>query len=310
MTIFWIGLFVLSLMVLVKGADWFLASSEKLGLAAGLSKFVVGVVIVGLGTSLPELVSGIAAVMQGAPEIVPANAVGSNIANILLVIGFAAVIARRLTTTKNLIDLELPLLAISTVLFVASAWDGSIVLPEAIILVVTYIIYLLYTMIEGKKEGEEEKIKRPKLTTVDFVLLGAGLAGLILGSKYLIESVVTLSEIFGIATGAIALAAVAVGTSLPELIVSTKAALRGQSEVAIGNIFGSNAFNLLMVVGVPGLFTQLPLDTATMAIGLPALIVVTLLFIISGISKRMYLWEGSMYLMLYIFFIAKLFNIF
>jgi cation:H+ antiporter len=310
MTIFWIGLFVLSLMVLVKGADWFLASSEKLGLAAGLSKFVVGVVIVGLGTSLPELVSGIAAIMQGAPEIVPANAVGSNIANILLVIGFAAVVARRLTTTKNLIDLELPLLAISTVLFVASAWDGMIALPEAIILVATYVIYLLYTMIEGKKEGEEEKIKRPKLTTVDFVLLFAGLAGLILGSKYLIESVITLSEIFNIATGAIALAAVAVGTSLPELIVSTKAALRGKSEVAIGNIFGSNAFNLLMVVGIPGLFTRLPIDNATMMIGLPAVIVVTLLFIISGISKRMYLWEGSMYLMLYIFFIAKLFNIF
>jgi cation:H+ antiporter len=308
--IFWIGLFVLALMVLVKGADWFLIGAEKLGLAGGLSKFVVGVVIVGLGTSLPELVSGIASIMQGAPEIVVANAIGSNIANILLVIGISAIVAKRLTTTKNLIDLELPLLAASTVLFIAAIWDKVINFPEAVILVLTYLIYLLYTIIEGKKEGKSEHIKRPKFTKKDFFFLIAGALGLIIGSKYLIQSVVSISEIMGIATGVIALAAVAVGTSLPELIVSVKAALKGQSEIALGNIFGSNAFNLLMVAGVPALFSRLPVDSATYTIGVPALIVVTILFIISGISKRMYMWEGAMYLMLYIFFISKLFNLF
>lgn len=314
MTLFWIGLFIISVMVLVKGAGWFLASSEKIGLAAGLSRFVVGVVIVGLGTSLPELISGLAAVFQGAPEIVAANAIGSNIANILLVAGFAAVIARRLVTTKNLIDLELPLLATSTVLFIGAAWDKVVTFPEAIILVTTYIIYLLYTMIEGRKEGEkeveEEKRNRPKVSKKDILFLLMGVLGLVFGSKYLIDSVINLSEILNIATGAIALAAVAIGTSLPELVVSTKAALKGKSEVALGNIFGSNAFNLLMVVGVPALFTRLPLDSQTFVIGVPVLIVVTILFIISGISQRMYLWEGAMYLMIYIFFIGKLFALF
>lgn len=310
--IFWIGLFIVSLMVLVKGADWFLASSEKLGLAAGLSKFVVGVVIVGLGTSFPELVSSIFAIAGGAPEIASANAIGSNIANILLVVGVSAVLARKLVTSKNLIDIELPLLALSTIMFVVAAWDRVITFPEAVLLVGTYIIYLIYTIHEGKKEmtDEERSIKRPRFSSKDFGVLIVGLLGLVFGSKYLIDAVISISDILAISTGAISLAAVAVGTSLPELLVSVKAALKGNSEVALGNIFGSNAFNLMVVVGLPALFTRIPLDTQTFAVGLPFLMIATFLFIISGISQRMYLWEGAMYIMIYIFFIGKLFAIF
>jgi Ca2+/Na+ antiporter len=196
MILFWIAVFVVSLIVLVKGADWLLESAEKIGLAAGLSSFVVGVVIVGLGTSFPELISGIAAVIQGAPEIVAANAIGS------------------------------------------------------------------------------------KITSKDIGLLILGVAGLVFGAKFLVDSVINLSEILSIATGVITLAAVALGTSLPELLVSIKAAKKGNAETALGNIFGSNAFNLLMVVGTPGLFATLPLDAGTMAIGLPFLFAATLLFVI------------------------------
>jgi cation:H+ antiporter len=110
-----------------------------------------------------------------------------------------------------------------------------------------------------------------------------------------------------LAVGAVTLVAVAVGTSLPELLVSIKAARHGRPEVVLGNIFGSNTFNLLIVIGLPGLFTQLPLDTPTLTIGLPALIIVTILFVISGISRRIHKWEGAMFLLLYIFFIGKLF---
>lgn len=303
---------MVSLMVLVKGADWFLASSEKLGLAAGLSKFVVGVVIVGLGTSFPELVSSIFAIIGGAPEIASANAIGSNIANILLVVGVSAVVARKLVTSKNLIDLELPLLALSTIMFLVAAWDKVVTLPEAILLVGTYIIYLIYTIHEGKKDMSEEErsAKRPRFTAKDFGILAAGLLGLVFGSKYLIDSVISISDILQISAGAISLAAVAIGTSLPELLVSVKAAMKGNSEVALGNIFGSNAFNLMVVVGLPALFARIPLDVQTFSIGLPFLIIATFLFIISGISQRMYLWEGAMYIMLYVFFIGKLFAIF
>lgn len=311
MTIFWIGVFILSLMVLVKGADWFLASSEKFGLAKGLSKFVVGVVIVGIGTSLPELFSSIVAVWSGAPEIVAANAIGSNIANILLIVGISVIMAGKLITTKYLIDIDIPLLVISTALFLISAWDGVITSGEAILLLATFVLYLIYTMKEGKKEFQEEHDgKKHKFTSKDTGIMIAGLLGLIFGSKYLIHSVISLSDLMNISTGAISLAAVAVGTSLPELVVSVKAALQGKSEVALGNIFGSNVFNLMAVVGLPALFVNLPLDTATYAIGLPFLVLATLLFTISGISQRMYVWEGSMYIIAYVFFIGKLFNLF
>lgn len=309
MILFWTFVFIVSLVVLVKGADFLLGSSEKIGLAAGLSPFVVGVVIVGLGTSFPELISGIAAVFQGAPEIVAANAIGSNIANILLVIGFSALFARRLAVTKDLIDIEIPLLAISTVLFVGVAIDGSITFIESLILFITYQIYLLYTIFH--RDGTEEGVvRKPKIKTKDIVLLVLGIGGLVFGAKYLVQSVISLSEILNIATGAIALAAVALGTSLPELLVSIKAAKKGNAEVALGNIFGSNAFNLLMVVGIPGLFTTLPLDTNTLSLGIPVLLASTFLFIVSGISKRVHLWEGAMFIMVYILFIGKLFAIF
>ena len=312
MLAFWIIVFIVSLAVMVKGADWLIASSEKIGLSFGLSPFIVGVTIVGLGTSFPELVSSIVAVMQGVTEIVTANAVGSNIANILLVVGVAAVVGRRLTVTKNLIDLDLPLLAIGTVLLIGVAFDGQVTLGESILLVATYGIYLLYTIIHTEEEEEgakkKKKVKRPKISAKDIILLIVGIAGLVLGAKYLIDSLVNLSTMLNVATGVIAITAVAIGTSLPELLVSVKAARAGKPEVALGNIFGSNIFNAFMVIGLPGLVGTLAIDNMTLMIGIPTMALATLLFVISGISRRIHMWEGAFYLSLYVLFIAKLFD--
>lgn len=318
MLLFWIIVFAVSLFVLVKGADWLIASSEKIGLALGLSPFIVGVTIVGVGTSFPELVSSFFAVLKGATDVPVANAIGSNIANILLIVGVSALIGRKLTVTKNLIDLDLPLLAASTAIFLGTVWDGQITLGEAIILLLAFAGYFLYTILDkgdeevagGKLPLPEEKKSqgKPKLKLKNFIFLILGIAGLVFGAKYLIEALVNLSVILNIATGVIAITAVAIGTSLPELLVSVKAALQKKSEVALGNIFGSNVFNILMVVGLPGLFKTLSIDAQSFAIGIPVLIVATILFIISGISRRVYIWEGIFYVLLYILFIAKLFN--
>lgn len=325
MALFWVIIFLVSLAVLVKGADWLLQSAEKIGLAAGLSPFIVGVVIVGLGTSFPELVSSIAAVFKGVTEIVAANAIGSNIANILLIVGLSAVFGGRLAVTKNLIDLDIPLLAVSTALFIGVAWDRQIVLAESILLLIIFGIYLFYTIFH--KDGEEEEtlpgrperrkhitgpgkkeILKPKLVAKDFILLIIGVIFLMIGAKYLIDSVIKLSEIFSIGAGVISLAAVALGTSLPELLVSVRAAWQKKPEVALGNIFGSNVFNALVVVGIPGLFKTLHLDEQTFALGLPVMAGATFLFIVSGISRRIHVYEGAMYIVIYIFFIGKLFE--
>ena len=331
MVLFWSIVFIVSLALMIKSADWLLEKSEKIGLALGISPFIVGVTIVGAGTSFPELISGLMAVWQGATEIVVANAVGSNIANILLVVGVSAVVARKIVVHKSLIDLDLPLLAISTALVLGIIWDRQVTLAEAILLLMTYVIYLTYTMMHKEtedadierhkdlpdiippvktKKKEHKSIKRPKVKGIDLMLLLAGIVGLFIGSKYLIQSVIELSVILQISTGIIAMSAVAVGTSLPELLVSVKAARQGKAEIAIGNIFGSNVFNLLLVIGFPALFSTLAVDEKTFMVGVPVLIMATLIFVISGISRKIHVWEGLMYLILYVLFIVKLFNIF
>jgi cation:H+ antiporter len=312
----WVAVFIAALAALVKGSEWFLDAAEKIGLRIGLSSFVVGVLIVGFGTSLPELMSSIAAVMQGAPEIVVANVVGSNIANILVIIGVMTLLVKTLTVSKNLIDSELPMLAISTVIFLTVVYDGVVTSGESIFLIVAYFIYLFYTIYGG--EGDESRrafslrsfVKPDKVFVLDILKLVVGATGLLVGAQYMVDSVIHISSMTGIPTGVISITAIAFGTSLPEVMVSARAALSGKTEVAIGNIFGSNAFNALMVVGLPGLFNathRLTIDEKTFVYGIPAMALATLLFIISGISKNIYRWEGMMFLLFYVLFTLKLF---
>ena len=129
------------------------------------------------------------------------------------------------------------------------------------------------------------------------------------GAKYLIESVIVIAESFGIPTGVVAISAIAVGTSLPEIIVSVTAVLKGKTDLAFGNVFGSNVFNVLLMVGLVGLFENLTVDNATYIIGLPVFIAVTVMFTISAMSKRIYIWEGMMFLVFYLFFMVQLFGV-
>ena len=328
----WITIFLASLIVLVKGADWLLDGAEKIGVAVGFSPFVIGILLVGVGTSFPELISSIAAVFKGAPEIVVANAIGSNIANILLVIGFAAIVARKLVVTKSLIDLDLPLVALSTALLLGVVIDGTVQFYEAIFLLLGYVVYFFYTIrARDSEDPASEKdvvdvippprhgnvpqkpetarmLRTPESLLKNIGVLIIGVVALVAGAKYLIDAVIALAEIFEIATSVIALVAVAFGTSLPEIVVSLKAARQGKSELVLGNILGSNVFNVLVVVGIPALFTRLPVEAETLQLGLPVLIIATLLFVISGISRRIHKWEGMMYLLLYALFIAKIFG--
>jgi len=306
-----IVIFIVSLGLLIKSSDWFLYSAERIGLRFGMSPFLIGVTIVAFGTSLPELISSLVAVYQGLPTVVAGNAIGSNIANILLVTGIAAVVAKKLEVSKNLIDLDIPVLAISTGLFFMVVWDGIVTLPEAIVLLITYGIYLVYS-IRYEKVIDEENVEeaRPELGKKDALYLIIGGAGLALGANYLIDSISYIADFFAVAPGLVAVTAVAIGTSLPELLVSVKAARAGKAEVALGNVFGSNVFNMLVVVGIPGLFATLPLDEKTLSVGVPVLLLSTAVFVISGISRRLHPQEGWLYLMMYVVFTAKLFDLF
>ena len=215
-------------------------------------------------------------------------------------------------------------------------WDGKIVFGEGILLISAFIVYLLYTIFQ-KKIGEVEEIPeiteflpsrverrkkeieaiektkkkgKEKISFKTFLFLILGVIGLVVGANYTIESVLKISEIFKISASLIAITAVALGTSLPELVFSVRAAWKKKYEIALGNVFGSNIFNVLLVVGIPALIRPLIVDELTFRIGLPFLIVATLLFIVSGISRRIHIWEGLMYLLLYVLFIIKLCGLF
>lgn len=308
----WIIVFIISLVVLVKSCDWLLDNAEKIGWSLGMSPFLIGVTILAIGTSLPELVSGLFAVFNGVTEIVVANAVGSNVANILLVIGVTVVVARKLHVTKDLIDLDLPLVALSTALLYIVIQDAKVTLIEACILLFAYVSYLVFSFVTKEKEmlKEPEDVESKTAGKKEYIFLTIGMIGLAISASYLIKSVIELSTLLNIAPSLISITAVAIGTSLPELLVSIKAALAGKSEAALGNIFGSNIFNVLGVVGIPGLFATLHVDSQTLSIGVPFVILATALFVISGISRKIHIQEGIFYLCLYLLFIGKLFNIF
>lgn len=333
MLILWIFVFIASLVILVKGADWFVESSEKIGLSFKIPPFIIGITIVAVGTSFPELAFSLAAVFKGATEIVPANVIGSNIANILLIVGLSAVVARKLQVKRSLIDIDLPLLATTTVLFGFILWDGKVIWPEGILLLVAFLVYFFYTiqqrsevferplpeeMVPGEifevlpSRIERRKIKKPveKLSLRVFLFLIIGILCLTIGANYLIESVLKLSEILKIGTSIIAILGVAIGTSLPELVVSVRAAWQKKYEIALGNIFGSNVFNSLVIMGLPGLIKPLLVDDLTFKIGFPFMVIATLLLIISGITRRVSIWEGLMFLLIYILLVVKLFGLF
>jgi len=150
---------------------------------------------------------------------------------------------------------------------------------------------------------------KPILTFRDYFMFGLGIVAVFAGAKFTIDAVIQLSELLGIATTVISVSAIAIGTSLPELVVSIKSVLKKKYEVAVGNILGSNAFNLLMVVGIPGAAVSLPLSGPTLSLAVPVMALATFIFIISGISKTIHHWEGMMFLLVYAFFILKLFAV-
>ncbi len=304
----WIGILAVALFVLVRGADLFVAGAKQIGAALGMNSFLIGVLIVGLGTSLPELASSLAAVMAGTTEIVIANAVGSNITNILLIVGILAMLGGPVKINKNLLKTELPIFFIATVHFVASVYDGVVDRIEALLLVGTLCAYLWYLLSPANKAKEEMKDKNGytgiTLKAVVFTILG--IVAVLVGAKYTVDMAVNIATGLSIPIGLVSIGAIAIGTSLPELFVSLRAIKSKEVDLAIGNIFGSNAFNILLVVGVPGLLAPLVAGEVVMQLGLLVLVAASLILFVNGLARQIQRWEGVMMILFFCFFLVKL----
>lgn len=317
--VLWVFIFIVSVIALVKSADWFTEGAEELGVYLGMPVYVVGLTIVAMGTSLPELVSSIFAVARGSSEIVAGNAVGSNITNICLVLAVGAIVAGRLTVTREIVQVDLPILMSATALLGLTALDGTISRLDGALLLIGAIIYGVYGLLmsrptratQVKVEAvvkEDIKPERGRLRPMAYVKLAGGAAILYFAAEYTIRSVVELSDLLDIGKDVIAISAVALGTSLPELVVSIMAARRGKLEIAIANVLGSNVFNAFAVVGIPALIAPLTVTQPVLTIGLPFMAVATILYFFMSQDREVTRWEGMPLVLLYILFIATLFG--
>lgn len=307
----WAVFLAAAVFVLVRGADTFVEGAKHIGMVLGMSSFATGVIIAGFGTSFPELASSVAAVLQGKTEIVVANAVGSNITNILLVVGLVIFVAGRVVIKKDLIKSELPIFFIATVHFVAVLWDGTVDRIESLLLVGTFVAYIWYLFNEAENVdhvdlAEEKRRNRPRLEAKYLAYVLFGLFGVVVGAHFSVEMVINIAGQFAVPVGLVSITAIALGTSLPELFVAYKAARDGHGEFAIGSIYGSNAFNILMVVGIPGLFTVLEAGEVVTELGLGIMLAASAIFFVNGLSRQIMRWEGMMMLLFFGFFLVKL----
>jgi cation:H+ antiporter len=300
-----------SLAVLIKASDWFTATAERLGLALGMAPFLVGVTVVSVGTSLPELASSVLAVVEGASEIVAGNVVGSNIANLLLILGLAAIIDGHIRVKFELVHVDLPFLAGSAFFLALVLWDGRVGTLEAVLSLAGLGIYLWYAL-SGRPPGDAEApdLQAPRPAWLRSGLILAGSAGLIyLGADYTVLAAVEVAGHIGIGPELIAASVIALGTSLPELAVTVTAARRGRTELAVGNVLGSNVFNAFGVIGVSGLVGPVAVPDSITGFALPVMLIATLMTFFMIMETEMTKWEGWLLILFYVYFIGSLLNL-
>ena len=248
-------LLVLGFVLLIKGADWFVDGAAGIATRFGIPQLVIGLTIVAMGTSAPEAAVSITAATSGNAGITIGNILGSNILNVLLILGITAAITT-VAVQKSTVKWEMPFMHIITiVLAVLGFTGGEIVLWEGIVLWALFLVYLGYLFKMAKNGTEEEEEEELQPLWKQLCMLAVGIVMIVFGSDMTVDNATILAEAFGMDDRLIGLTIVAFGTSLPELVTSVTAARKGKADIAIGNIVGSNVFNILFVVGTTALIT-------------------------------------------------------
>lgn len=248
----------LGFFMLVKGADWFVEGASGIADRFGIPQLIIGLTIVAMGTSAPEAAVSITAALKGSADITIGNIVGSNILNILIILGISSIIVP-LAVSKSVLRREIPFMTAVTVLLFWLGVDGKIGFLDGVVLSLIFLSYLGWLFFTARKDGEADMAAVEKTSLWKSLLgTGAGLVLIIAGSHAAVDGASNMAEILGMSERFIGLTIVALGTSLPELVTSVSAARRGNADIAIGNIVGSNIFNILFVVGISALITPVP----------------------------------------------------
>ncbi|MCZ6728595.1 MAG: calcium/sodium antiporter [SAR324 cluster bacterium] len=335
-----------ALAILLYSADRLVGASEEVGVALGVPPFLIGVTILAVGTSLPELVTGIFAVFEGSGEIVVGTTIGSNIANILLILGFTAVYAKEISIDWDLLHGDLPVLFGSLMLmgfviypvsgadldffrgFDAQGADATrtmgarahISVLEGVVLIGGYLLYIYYYMnfenpVLDNSGGAAADSRRIGVKPLLWIV--AGLIGVPIGANFTVNAAVQLAELFAVSKEVVAASMISIGTSLPELVVSYNAAKRKNYAMALGNVTGSNIFNTFVVLGVPAILApsvgkKVPLpvgDESILFLQMPYYVATVLVFLVIILDKKLTRTEGLIFLAAYVVFITKLYSL-
>jgi len=305
--------FVAGMVALVVGAELLVRGSAHLAAAVGVSPLVIGLTVVAYGTSSPELAVSVQASWLGQADLALGNVVGSNILNVLLILGASALIIP-LTVARQLLWLDVPLMVVLSVLTLLFGLDGRIDRVDGAVFVVILIVYTVFLIRKSRREVAAERAADPEANPAsgsqgsgavvsDLILIVVGLGLLVLGSRWLVQGAVALATAWGVSELLIGLTVVAVGTSLPEVATTLAAAFRGQRDIAVGNVVGSCTFNIISVLGLSSLVSRagIPVSPQALQFDIPVMIGVAVaclpVFYTGGTVSR---WEGALFLGYYV----------
>lgn len=313
----WI-LLIAGLTFLVVGAEVLVRGGVSFASRIGISSLVIGLTIVAFGTSSPELIVSAKGVLAGSPNIAIGNVVGSNIFNVLFILGISALICP-LTVSQQLIRIDVPIMIGVSVLALILSSDGILGKADGILLLTGIVLYTWFVIHLGKKEKKKEVIqeyelefglaRKSKSWLLDIFLIAGGLGVLILGARWFVDGAVGIARGLGISELVIALTIVAAGTSMPEVATSVMASIRKERDIAVGNVVGSNIYNILAILGVSSILAKdgLPVSSGVMGFDMPIMIAVAIaclpiFFTGRGISR----WEGGVFVFYYAAYTAYL----
>jgi cation:H+ antiporter len=303
-------MFVLGLVALVIGAELLVRGASRLAVSFGVSPLVVGLTVVAFGTSAPEMAVSVGSALAGNADLAIGNVVGSNIANVLLILGISALITP-LLVDEQIIRQEIPIMIGASALLVVMALDGRIGLVESIVLFALVIAYTVFLVIQSRRASkavqDEFETGIPTSTwdshwAVQVALIAVGLVMLVVGADWLVDAAVAFARAFGVSDLVIGLTVVAVGTSMPEIATSIVAAIRGQRDIAVGNVVGSNVFNILAVLGAAGIASGVGLPVSEAARNFDLWVMLAVAFACLPImitGREIARWEGVVFLAYY-----------
>lgn len=300
-------LLIFGIVVVLKSADWLTNGAVGLATKLGISQIVIGLTIVAIGTSMPEFFVSIVSAIKGTPDLAVGNIVGSNIFNVLLIVGVAATVAP-IAIQRATVRRDIPIAIVASIMLTFMMLDDNISRIDALILFAAFIAFIWITLRNSKNDANEKDASTEKVipTWKSVLFIIFGLVGLVLGSNIFIDNASSLAHGWGISDAVIGLTIVAGGTSLPELATSAVAARKGDSGIAIGNVLGSNVFNILMILGLTGIISPMHIQNITYIDMAVMVISMALFWLFSFTKLRVERWEGCVLIACFLGYITWL----